>query len=329
MKYGAADHRVLQARKQGEANILLRQEIHVAHTQPATPVPTVDENSYVFHGFVRNGDRQPLPRLTVALYDEKGQWLRELGYGCTDEKGYFILRFAREAPRTPEEQKKAEAEAAKLAAEKAAEEGRVSGGEKPAEAAPPAPNAKSNETGAMNRLQPGVRDNNAAGGRGRTAEIRVYDAKQTLLHREAKPLTPKLGNIDYREITIDSGEPCAPPPGTTEDPPPPAPAKPAEALIPAPTAPTPAPAAVARPPAAVRPEKSDAPERAGTRLENIKGVGPETAAKLSATGIKDIEALKETETERLIEIAGTDKKAADFRRKTRSSRTSAAKKKKK
>jgi hypothetical protein len=307
MKYGASDRRVLHAQKLQENNTRLRQEIYVAHTQAATPAPRVDDNGYVFHGFVRNGDRRPLPRLTVALYDEKGKWLRELGYGCTDETGYFLLRYGGDPKAATEEQKKAAAaEAAKIAAEKEAAEKESEIGEKPTKAAA-ARSAKSAD--AVKKLQGGMRTLPQGGSesRGKGAEIRVYDAKQTLLHREAEPLTPKLGAIDYREITIDDGGICVPPPGSTDDPPPRAPAKPTAApRVPAPSQPAAAMAAsrlVAQKPVPPAPR-----DRTSTPLENIKGVGPKTAAKLRATGIKDVEALRKTKTEKLIAFAGTDKK---------------------
>lgn len=280
VKHGAADRRVRQAQQQQATNTRLRQEIYVVHTQAATPAPAVDENSYVLHGFVRNGERQPLPRLTVALYDEEGQWLRDLGYGCTDENGYFILRFTRVAKTARTEQKKT----AKPAAAAAVEFQALPGALRPDQS-------------------------HAEGGQSRgTAEIRVYDAKRQFLHREAKLLTPKLGSVDFREIQIrDCPGHCVPPPGATGDRPPAVPANP----VPKPRSPAPVPAK----PAAAPIKPPSAPARPGTPspqtstpLENIKGVGPKTAAKLRSTGIKDIEALKETDTKTLIELAGTDKK---------------------
>jgi hypothetical protein len=105
VKYGASDRRVQEMQKQRETNIRLRQEIYAAHTQAALAKPKVDENGYVFYGFVRNRQRQPLSRLTVALYDKRGQWQREFGYGCTDENGHFLLRLQGDAKSVLEEPK--------------------------------------------------------------------------------------------------------------------------------------------------------------------------------------------------------------------------------
>lgn len=340
VKYGASDRRVAHMQKQRETNTRLRQEIYVAHVQATTPSPSVDENGYVFHGFVRNSQRRPLSRLTVALYDEKGQWRRELGHGCTDENGYFILSFARDAKTVREQENKAAdtAQAAKDAVEKAAASDDAQAKEKSkdsqkreeqAKAAAEATKAAGADADAPKKIQSGA----SAGmrtvlletaTRSRTAEIRVYNAEQKLVHRVAEPLTPELGRVDYREIIIDDSDgSCTPPPGSTDDPPPRAPAKPDAPRVRAPAAP----AAVA--PAPVEPQPPAPREGVSTPLENIKGVGPKTAAKIRATGIKDIEALKATKTEKLIEFAGTDKKVIRTAAKKRSTGAVAAKKKRK
>ena len=68
-------------------------EIVIEHAK--TEVPTVDERAWVLHGHVRNKELKGIPNLTVALYDEKGNWIRQLGYACTDRAGYFKLSYSR------------------------------------------------------------------------------------------------------------------------------------------------------------------------------------------------------------------------------------------
>ena len=46
--------------------------------------------------------------------------------------------------------------------------------------------------------------------------------------------------------------------------------------------------------------------RTSTPLENVRGIGPKTAAKLRAAGIPDVETLARTEASKLVEIAGFD-----------------------
>lgn len=79
-----------------------------AQIPAATPSPHVDQDGYVLHGFVCNRRGEGVAGLTVALYDEQGNWLRDAGYDSTDEHGYFEIRKKRGAspkksgPRTVE-----------------------------------------------------------------------------------------------------------------------------------------------------------------------------------------------------------------------------------
>src|ERR1700704_890706 len=57
----------------------------------ARTIVTGDENSWILLGFVRDQNAKGVGGLTVALYDEKTVWLKQLGYACTDEKGHFRL----------------------------------------------------------------------------------------------------------------------------------------------------------------------------------------------------------------------------------------------
>lgn len=55
-------------------------------------VPEIDTQTWMVHGRVLDGGRKPIKGLTIGLGDEKGKWIRELGYTCTDERGYFSLQ---------------------------------------------------------------------------------------------------------------------------------------------------------------------------------------------------------------------------------------------
>jgi hypothetical protein len=57
----------------------------------STPSPQADANSWVLHGNVLDSKRQPLQGLTVALY-QKDAWIQAVGYACTDQNGYFVLK---------------------------------------------------------------------------------------------------------------------------------------------------------------------------------------------------------------------------------------------
>ena len=94
-KFGDDHARVTAVVERAQMNAGLRRDIGLEQARAAVEAPAVDKDGYVFHGFVRNTAGQGVPELTVALYDEKGEWVREMGFGCTDARGYFILRYQR------------------------------------------------------------------------------------------------------------------------------------------------------------------------------------------------------------------------------------------
>jgi hypothetical protein len=94
LKYGADSPRVAELAEKARFNKDLSRDLAFEITRAKTETPVVDENGYVLHGFVLDRQGQPIPRLTVAVYDAKGNWIRVLGHGYTDEHGYFILRYS-------------------------------------------------------------------------------------------------------------------------------------------------------------------------------------------------------------------------------------------
>ncbi len=95
LKYGKDSARATALTQKTRINLGLQRDLNFERARAQSESPRVDENGYVFHGFVRDMKGQAQPKLSVALYDDKGNWIRELGYGCTDERGYFILRYQR------------------------------------------------------------------------------------------------------------------------------------------------------------------------------------------------------------------------------------------
>lgn len=94
-KYGADHARVAALANKIRFNDGLRRDVEFEAARARTESPVVDKTGYVFHGFVRDRAGQGVPRLTIALYDENGNWIRELDYGCTDEHGYFRMQYHR------------------------------------------------------------------------------------------------------------------------------------------------------------------------------------------------------------------------------------------
>ena len=68
-------------------------EVSAEGDRAAIGTLVVDKRSWTLHGFVRDPELQGQPKLTVALYSRAGQWIEVLGHACTDERGYFQLRY--------------------------------------------------------------------------------------------------------------------------------------------------------------------------------------------------------------------------------------------
>ena len=91
IKYGADHPRLAALEDKIRFNDGLTRDLQFEAVRATIEVPVVDKNSFLFHGFVRNCAGEPKPGLTVALYDARGGWIRAMGYGCTDEHGYFRM----------------------------------------------------------------------------------------------------------------------------------------------------------------------------------------------------------------------------------------------
>jgi hypothetical protein len=88
------DHpRVLALDAVVAANQQLTSAVKLEVDRANTGSVEADERSWILHGYVRNSRLQGQPNLTVAICDRAGKWVQELGYACTDENGYFKLRY--------------------------------------------------------------------------------------------------------------------------------------------------------------------------------------------------------------------------------------------
>lgn len=94
VKYGAEDVRVQRLDAKLQFTQGFTQDLKVEIDKTKIQVPTVDRNTWMVHGRVLQAkDKQGIPGLTVALVNRKGQWIRQLGYACTDERGYFAIIY--------------------------------------------------------------------------------------------------------------------------------------------------------------------------------------------------------------------------------------------
>lgn len=188
-KYGAKHPRVTALQSRRQTNEQFRRDLAFETERAETQTPTVSEKGYIFHGFVLDPSGNGVSQMTIALYDEKGNWIRQLGFGCTDARGYFLMRY---------------------------EPARKPGGNES--------NDKAREQAVFEAMLSG--SSNAARGEG--VRIYVLDRKKMRVHIEKNPLFPRPGQVDYRVIILgeQGGEPCEPPPPTQAEQPTPSKPKP-------------------------------------------------------------------------------------------------------
>jgi len=105
-KLGSDHPRVKRVAARLQYNQGLFKDLNVEIERAKITVPSADKDSWMLHGRVLEKDKKGVPGLTVGLYDENGNWIRELGYGCTDKLGYFSIIYTlkgktkREVPET-------------------------------------------------------------------------------------------------------------------------------------------------------------------------------------------------------------------------------------
>ena len=170
-KLGAGAPRVLALTQCIQSNRGLVRDLAIEIDHARTEPPVADKDTWIVHGFVRDKEVTGIPNLTVAIYDEKGTWIRRLGFACTDERGYFKLSFSR------------------------------AGADTSTFATTAASTLSANATTTT-----------------RVPEffIHVLDKTGTHICIDKRPLTPQLGNVDYREIILGNGTgTCRPPEDTT------------------------------------------------------------------------------------------------------------------
>lgn len=94
-KLGANHERVATLKAKIEINQALRHDIDLGISRAATPTVKSDADTWTLQGYVRDRDGKGAANMTIGLYDDKQQWLRELGHDCTDKNGYFELCYKR------------------------------------------------------------------------------------------------------------------------------------------------------------------------------------------------------------------------------------------
>jgi|GEM_PF-1677720 len=89
-RYGSDDPRTVEMASRRDLSAA--QSLTSFRIYDAASVPIVEiENGWTVDGYVRMADGGPAPIVTVAAYDQAGNWLEELSYGCTNVTGYFSI----------------------------------------------------------------------------------------------------------------------------------------------------------------------------------------------------------------------------------------------
>ncbi len=102
VKYGADDRRVQRIDAQLQFTQGFTRDLKVEVDKAKIQVPTIDRNSWMVHGRVLQAkDNQGIPKLTVSLVNSEGQWVQELGYDCTNERGYFAIIYSPKDSQSP------------------------------------------------------------------------------------------------------------------------------------------------------------------------------------------------------------------------------------
>jgi hypothetical protein len=92
---GANHERVTALKAKMDANLDLRRDLDIGVSRAATPAVKADADAWTLRGHVRDRAGKGVANMTIGLYDDKQQWLRELGHDCTDKNGYFELCYKR------------------------------------------------------------------------------------------------------------------------------------------------------------------------------------------------------------------------------------------
>lgn len=104
-KLGADHPRVLALAEKITVNRGLAQEVTLETARAKTEVPAADDQTWIVRGFVRDKNGKGVPKLTIALYggrERTANWIKELGYACTNDQGYFKLEARNfKSPFTP------------------------------------------------------------------------------------------------------------------------------------------------------------------------------------------------------------------------------------
>lgn len=91
---GNDDPEVIELRAAVAADQRFVLQLGAEAARAATATPGTDPRAWTVYGFVRDPNLQGQAGLTVALFDRTNRWIDVIGHACTDNRGYFQLRYA-------------------------------------------------------------------------------------------------------------------------------------------------------------------------------------------------------------------------------------------
>ena len=92
-KYGANHPRTQKVTRRLTYNQGLQRELEQEIERSKIQAPIIDSKTWLVNGRVLTQDLQGIQGLTVSLFNQNNKWVRELGFACTDERGYFAINY--------------------------------------------------------------------------------------------------------------------------------------------------------------------------------------------------------------------------------------------
>lgn len=92
-KYGSDHPRVAKITNRLDYNQAALPEMKKEIERSQIKTPDFDANTWMVQGRVLNQKLTGIKGLTLALYDANGKVEKRLGYACTDERGYYAIRY--------------------------------------------------------------------------------------------------------------------------------------------------------------------------------------------------------------------------------------------
>lgn len=90
-KLGDDHPRVIELAARRAGNELFINGLAAESERARVVAPEVNKDTWVLHGFIRDQQLHGVPKVTVALYDSGGNWIKQLGFAGTSANGYFRL----------------------------------------------------------------------------------------------------------------------------------------------------------------------------------------------------------------------------------------------